>query len=268
MMLMRQSQRPSPPGIPDYQSIFESAPGLFLVLDPDLAIVAVSDAYLAATMTSRTEILGRGVFDAFPDNPDDPNLDGAADLRASLDRVRASLVADSMAIQKYDIRRPDNEGEGFEERFWSPMNSPVLTADGELAYIIHRVEDVTEFVRMRDRGTEPEGVATELRSGSPEVEAEVYRRAHDIAESNRELQLANAELQRARAFLDSLIENIPDMVFVKDATTLKFLRHNRAGEEILGYTRAELAGRGGAYRAAPPGCRRRVRPRGPGDPWR
>jgi PAS domain S-box-containing protein len=243
VMLARESQRRSSPGIPDYQALFESAPGLFLVLDPHLTIVAVSDAYLAATMTSRAEILGRDIFDAFPDNPDDPNADGGADLRASLDRVRASLVADSMAIQKYDIRRPDDEGGGFEERFWSPMNSPVLTADGELASIIHRVEDVTEFVRLRNLGTERERAATELRSGSSEIEAEVYRRAHDIAESNRELQLANAELQRARAFLDSLIENIPDMVFVKDATTLKFLRHNRAGEEILGYTRAELVGK-------------------------
>lgn len=108
---------------------------------------------------------------------------------------------------------------------------------------IHRVEDVTEIVRLEHNGTEHERVTGELRSRAAEVEAEVYRRAEDIAESNRELHTANAELQRARAFLDSLIENIPDMVFVKDAVTLEFLRHNRAGEEILGYTRAELVGK-------------------------
>jgi hypothetical protein len=49
--------------------LFEAAPGLYLVLAPDLRIVAVSDAYLRATMTSRQAILGRGIFDVFPGRP-------------------------------------------------------------------------------------------------------------------------------------------------------------------------------------------------------
>ena len=52
-----------------------------------------------------------------------------------------------MADQHYDIRRPDNQGGGFEVRYWRPVNSPVLSNDGKLAYIIHRVEDVTSQVR-------------------------------------------------------------------------------------------------------------------------
>jgi hypothetical protein len=63
-------------------------------------------------MTVREEILGRGLFEVFPDNPDDPEATGVGNLRASLDRVRRDLVADTMAVQKYDIRRPDSEGEG------------------------------------------------------------------------------------------------------------------------------------------------------------
>ena len=101
---------------PDFQTLFESGPGLHLVLDPDLTIVGVSDAYLRATMTRRADILGRGLFEVFPDNPDDPGATGVANLRASLDRVRGNLVPDTMAIQKYDIRRPDSEGGGFEVR--------------------------------------------------------------------------------------------------------------------------------------------------------
>ena len=58
--------------MPDFRALFESAPGLYLVLASDLSIVAVSNAYLAATMTKREEILGRGIFDVFPDNPNDP----------------------------------------------------------------------------------------------------------------------------------------------------------------------------------------------------
>jgi PAS domain S-box-containing protein len=142
--------------VPDFRALFESAPGLYLVLTPDLTIAAVSDAYLRATMTERDEIVGRGLFEVFPDNPDDPTATGTRNLRASLDRVRASHVPDAMAIQKYDIRRPDSEGGGFEERFWSPLNSPVTNAAGEIAYIIHRVEDVTEFVRVQRHSTEQE----------------------------------------------------------------------------------------------------------------
>lgn len=123
----------------DFKALFESAPGLYLVLDPDLNIVAVSEAYLRATMTKRAEILGRGIFDVFPDNPDDPAATGVANLRASLHQVKRDRVPDTMAVQKYDIRRPESEGGGFEVRYWSPMNVPVLGSDQKLAYIIHRV---------------------------------------------------------------------------------------------------------------------------------
>jgi hypothetical protein len=69
-------------GTPDFQALFESAPGLYPVLEPDLAIAAVSNAYLQATMTQRAEILGRNIFDVFPDPPDDPTATGVGDLRA------------------------------------------------------------------------------------------------------------------------------------------------------------------------------------------
>ena len=52
-----------------------------------------------------------------------------------------------------------------------------------------------------------------------------------------------AELRRSQAFLDSIIENLPNMVFVKDATELRFVRFNRAGEELVGYSREEMLGR-------------------------
>lgn len=167
---------------PDFRALFESAPGLYLVLTRDLEIVAVSEAYLAATMTERSRILGRALFDVFPDNPDDPQATGVANLRASLERVLALGRADTMAVQKYDIRRPDSEGGGFEERFWSPLNSPVLDEHGELRYIIHRVEDVTEFVRLRSR--------------TVSMEAEIFRRAQELQTSNQELRSLQAELEQ------------------------------------------------------------------------
>jgi signal transduction histidine kinase/CheY-like chemotaxis protein len=162
---------------PDFRALFEAAPGLYLVLDPGFSIVAVSDSYLAATMTRREEILGRGIFDVFPDNPDDPAATGVSNLRASLERVRLHCRADTMAVQKYDIRKPVEEGGGFEVRHWSPVNYPVLDERRQLRYVIHRVEDVTEFVRLQERGSEQE--------------AEILRRSLELQETNKQLRAAN-----------------------------------------------------------------------------
>ncbi|VBA59683.1 ATP-binding protein [Mycobacterium attenuatum] len=175
----------------DFRLLFESAPGLFLVLDPDLRIVAVTDAYLQATMTERTRILGHAIFETFPDNPDDPSAEGVRNLRVSLDRVVRDRVADAMPVQRYDIRRPDGD---FEERFWSPTNSPVLDSAGELRYVIHRVEDVTEFVRLQAADAAQQQETAALRATTAQMEREVFARAQEVAETSRKLKEANAEL--------------------------------------------------------------------------
>jgi PAS domain S-box-containing protein len=54
---------------------------------------------------------------------------------------------------------------------------------------------------------------------------------------------AEEEVRHTQAFLDSIVENIPNVVFVKSAEDLRFVRFNKAGEELLGYPRAELIGR-------------------------
>jgi two-component system, cell cycle sensor histidine kinase and response regulator CckA len=59
-------------------------------------------------------------------------------------------------------------------------------------------------------------------------------------EAHRQTQAAGA---RARTFLDSIVENIPHMIFVKDAETLSFQLFNRAGEELLGLRRETLLGK-------------------------
>jgi PAS domain S-box-containing protein len=71
--------------------------------------------------------------------------------------------------------------------------------------------------------------------GRPAIQAVI----RDITDRKR----AEEELRRANAFLDAIVENIPDMIFVKDAQDLRFVRFNRAGEELLGYSRDELLGK-------------------------
>jgi signal transduction histidine kinase len=179
---------------PNFRTLFESAPGLYLVLTTEFTIVAASDAYLRATMTRREDVLGRNLFEVFPDNPGDPAATGSRNLRVSLNRVLQNRTADAMAVQKYDIRRPEADGGAFEERYWSPVNSPVFNGGNEVVYIIHRVEDVTEFVRLKQQGTAQLKANEELRTHAERMEAEVFQRAQEVAETNRRLQAANVEL--------------------------------------------------------------------------
>jgi PAS domain S-box-containing protein len=138
---------PLPAGLaPDFRLLFDATPIPLLVLTPDFTMVAANEARLSATMTTREQILGHHLFDVFPDNPEDATATGTTNLRASLDRVLRTREADAMPIQKYDIPKRGPAESGFEVRYWKPVNAPVLDAAGEVVYIIHCVEDVTEQV--------------------------------------------------------------------------------------------------------------------------
>ncbi|HLK19921.1 MAG TPA: PAS domain S-box protein [Bryobacteraceae bacterium] len=173
------------------QSLLESLPALFLILTPDLEIAAASDAYLKATMTRRADIIGRCLFDVFPDDPDDPGATGVSNLRSSLEQVRQKREADTMAIQKYNMRRPDGV---FEERYWSPVNSPVLGKDGEIEYFVHRVEDVTEFMHQKSRAAG----SVDLRTRMQQMEAEIFYNSRQLELANRQLQDANQQLNQTK----------------------------------------------------------------------
>jgi PAS domain S-box-containing protein len=222
--------------------LFESAPSLCLVLGPDLTIIAVSDAYLRATLTKREDILGRDVFEIFPDNPDDPSATGVRNLRSSLQRVLAEKVSDTMAVQKYDIRKPESEGGGFEERYWSPINAPVLGPDHEVAYIIHRVEDVTDYARSEGQPGDARRVTEELRARATRMETEIFRRAQEVQEANRRLETLNQELARSEQRFRSMVEGIKDYaIFMLDPNG-RVSTWNTGAERIKGYKSEEIIG--------------------------
>ncbi len=224
---------------PDFRALFESAPGSYLVLTPALVIVAVSQAYLRATMTTREEILGRHLFHVFPDNPQDATATGVSNLKASLAQVLQHRAPDVMAVQKYDIRRPDSEGGGFEERYWSPVNTPVLGAKGEVTYIIHRVEDVTEFVRLKQAGNEQHRITEELRTRAGEMEAEIVRRARHIQDVNHQLRTELEARRQAEQDVERFFALSLDMLCIAKSDGY-FKRVSPAFTQTLGWSADEM----------------------------
>lgn len=181
---------------PDFQRLFDAAPGLYLVLDTQLRIVAVNAAYARATMTEPAQILGRTLFEVFPDNPQDPQAEGVRNLQASLLHVLQTGQPDAMPLQKYDIRRPEAAGGGFETRYWSPLNTPVPGPDGQVAWIIHRVEDVTAFVQLQQGRRHADEAHDALRESHQRMERDVVVRAQEVAEASAKLKQAHDELAR------------------------------------------------------------------------
>jgi PAS domain S-box-containing protein len=127
----------------DFGPFFQAIPTAYLVVSPALTVLAANAAYLRIAGRVESDLLGLNIFDAFPSDPADPHADGAANLRASLQRVLDGACVDKMDIQRYDVAI-EAGGSVFLPRYWKPVNMPVLRADGTVHYIIHSVEEVTD----------------------------------------------------------------------------------------------------------------------------
>jgi PAS domain S-box-containing protein len=201
----------------EFERILKAAPDLYLILAPDFTILAASDAYLEATKTKIADIRGRGIFDVFPDNPNDANATGARNLRASLDRVLQTRQADAMPVQKYDIPVPGGNG-AFEERYWNPTNAPVLDGDGKVMYIVHRVEDVTAFMPLMPKN------------------------ASGTAFLKDQFRLSLEALRDSEMRFAGIISSAMDGIITID-TDEKISVFNRTAEHMFGYSAEEVLGR-------------------------
>ncbi|MFD9636148.1 PP2C family protein-serine/threonine phosphatase [Streptomyces violascens] len=169
----------------DYEVVFRALPGPVALLTTDLVYADVNDSFLSMTGRTRDQVVGRYIFDVFPDNPGDPDASGMRNLLASLRRVAETGERDTMALQRYDVVDPSTPGV-WEERYWSPVNTPVFGEDGKVVLILHRVEEVTELMRARARAGGADGDRARV------LEAELYTRARELQELNEQLRRAHA----------------------------------------------------------------------------
>ena len=191
----------------DYAALFEALPTPYLVIDTDLQIVALNEARERATGVRREDVVGQPLFEAYPANPGDPDADGVANLEASLRRVLATGRVDVMPMQRYDLRSEDGS---FETRWWSPVNAPVLDAEGSVRLLLHWVDDVTEYVRRHEAST-ADGRA---------AEADVWVRGHEL----RKALTAEAATSARLAALVDVAAQIADVGSVAELTELVFDR--------------------------------------------
>lgn len=227
---MKRSGRFSPqataPAI-DYAAIFALSPNPYVLLAPDLVIVEANGAYLRTTMRTRSEIIGRTMFEAFPGGPEGAEPEHVRQLRGSFTRVLETRRPDTLALIRYPIPRATPTGTVFEDRYWSATHTPLLDADGEVRFILQHTVDVTELHRLRSGSPaplpSPEGTAP-----GDQVETGVLRRA-------RAVQAANWRLDAERQRLRRLFQQAPGFVAVLRGPDHRFELTNDAFAELIGH---------------------------------
>lgn len=210
----------------DFKELFDVSPNAYMVLDRELRYVAANPSYLRETGSRLEHLLGKYIFDLFPNDPDDPNNAPARMLQKSLERVLATGERDHLALIPYRVPRLVDGAPVIEDRFWSATHSPVLDADGRVAFILQHTVDVTELhLLTRDHAA---------RSGSPAAEAGVLSRAHAVQQENLKL---DAEREQLRA----LFEQAPGFMAFLEGRDFVFSLANAAYLRLVG--RSDVLGK-------------------------
>jgi PAS domain S-box-containing protein len=207
---------PEASGAPDYSTLFRVLPSPYMAIDRDLNYVDVNDAYCAVLERSREELLGRNIFDAFPDDGD-----SGVRLRASFQRVLDTGQPDSLALIPYPIERPASRGGGFEMRFWSAVHVPLFDAEGRVRFIVQNTVDVTELQRLKTMAFGPGG-------GPAPGEMDLLLRT-------REVEAANQSLMRETQDLRDLFMQAPGFMAVLAGPELRFALVNNAYQQLIGH---------------------------------
>ena len=131
-----------------FHASFHASPiGQYLLAPTDkLEIIAVNDAFLRSVSRQRDDVLGRPLFEVFPNDPNDPHDTGVQDLARSIQVAIDTGVSQKMPTQRYPIEMHQDGRSWFENMYWSATNTPVYNADGTLLCISHTTIDITAQV--------------------------------------------------------------------------------------------------------------------------
>ena len=198
----------------DFQRLFEALPSAHMLLDREYRFVAANAAYERVTMRSRQELIGKCLFDVFPNDGE-----GGRRLRESFDRVFETGEHDSLAYIPYDIPRPEALGGGMEQRYWTAAHVPVEDREGNILFLLQNTVDVTDFVRLR--------TAASLPFRARMSESALIERAREAEEAHQAL------IDDSEAFR-SLFQQAPGFIAIVAGDDHVFTFTNDAYARIIG----------------------------------
>ena len=209
---------------PDHSLLFRSSPYPYLVMATDLTIIDANDAYLRSVRRTREQIVGRYVFDAFPENPDDTGSTNIDEVKASLETAIATKTAHTTPFLRYSVPVETEAGVVFEERFWNAIHTPALHDDGSVAFVYQNAIDVTDLYKF-DRSSQHAALGL---GPSPKMRAEDFNRAqmHEAM-----VRVLNDE----RGHLRNLFNQAPGFVAVLTGPEHVFEMANEAYYQLIGH---------------------------------
>lgn len=201
---------------PDFEELFRTLSSPHMVLDRELRFVEVNDAYCAVTERRREELIGRGLFEMFPNDGD-----AGRRLRESLERVIASGQPHSIPLIPYPIPLPISQGGGIEMRYWTAVHTPLFDAAGRTLFVVQNTVDITDLQRLK---TIAYGPGEAPAAG----ESPILQRA-------REVERANQLLQEEERNLRDLFMQAPGFMAVISGPELVFTMVNRSYQQLIGH---------------------------------
>jgi two-component system, cell cycle sensor histidine kinase and response regulator CckA len=129
----------------------------------------------------------------------------------------------------------------YSDYSWDEMFEQLGQRDGLL--ILKKPFDTVEAFQMAHALTEKWGLLQQSRRKMNELESSVAARTRELQQTNDALQKEVGERERAQSFLNSVVENLPMAVFIKEAKELRFVLWNKAGEKLTGIPNAEMMGK-------------------------
>ncbi len=132
---------------PHLRQVFEALPESLVILSPDLTVLFANRWYQQATGVSLDTMVGRPIFDVFPDSSTEHEI---GVVKASLQQVSTTRAPHQTDRLRYDLPTSDSNDVST-VRYWQGHNIPVLDEGGQIQYIVQRVRDVTEEVANEAR---------------------------------------------------------------------------------------------------------------------
>lgn len=123
-----------------HKEIFHNMPNAAMILDTSMVFVDANPAYCQAVQRKKSELVGRFVFDVFPDVPERVDL-----MRGYFERTLAGEAL-KLEAQPYKLKTPDGREE---DRIWQIAQFPVRCEKGIVQFLVQRAEDITEREELR-----------------------------------------------------------------------------------------------------------------------